>query len=276
MNDNYTCSIDRNKLSNSINILVSINNIINSNDVFDYIQDIETYINEINFEHGNCIDNYKEDLNLLYLKADEIKKDLASLIDSLTFSVEKVNSTGTINSSSLKELIGFYKDTSAGEKISKMLSESSNSIGNVAMRKIMEIQDPTVGSTGGYNTYQDQSDITIIPPVEQHEQTTTQPYSTVPIGLGIAATGISAAAGTVLVDSMYDGNNNQSKKFVIDKYKESNDEDEYDESLDNDSYEEETIKADPYPKKVEEYIPPYHASRVQPKDNIFYDYEEEK
>ena len=221
MNDNYTCSIDGNKLTNSINILVSISNIINNNEIFEYIQDVETYINDINFEHGNCIDNYKDDINILYAKAEEIKNDLASLIDSLTFSVEKVNNTGTINSGALKELIGFYKDTSAGEKLNKLLTKSSNNIGNVAMRKVMEMQDPGVGSTGGYNNYQDPSSITTIPPVQTPSQeVSNKPYSTVPIGLGIAATGISAAAGTVLVDSMYEGNNQSTKKFQIDNYDE--------------------------------------------------------
>lgn len=271
MNDNYTCSINSNKISNSINILNSINNIINGNDVFGYIQNIEKCINDTNFEHGNCIDNYKDDLRTLYLKVEEIKQDLNSLIDSLYFSVEKVNNSGTISSNSLKDLIGFYKDTSAGEKLSKLLSESTDSIGNIAMRKVMEAQDPSVSSIGNYNNYQDQSNITTIPPVETPKQEVVQeqPYSTVPIGLGIAATGISAAAGTVLVDSMYEGTSPRPKKFEIENY---NDEDSYDE---NDE-EEDTIKAEPYPKKVEEYIPPYHAARVQPSDNIFYDYEDEK
>lgn len=271
MNGSYTCSIDSNKISNSINILNSINNIINSNDVFGYIQSIEKCINDTNFEHGNCIDNYKDDLRTLYEKVEEIKQDINSLIDSLYFSVEKVNNSGTISSNSLKDLIGFYKDTSAGDKLNKLLSESTDSIGNIAMRKVMEVQDPNVSSMGGYNNYQDQSNITTIPPVEtkKEEVVQEQPYSTVPIGLGIAATGISAAAGTVLVDSMYAGTGQNQKKFIVENYE---DEDSYDEN----NEEEEEIKAEPYPKKEEEYVPPYHASRVQQKDNIFFDYEDDK
>ena len=274
MNDNYTCSIDTNKISNSINLLNSIKNIIYSNDIFDYIQDIEKYINDTNFEHGNCIDNYKEDISSLYAKAEEIKQDLDMLIDSLYFSVENVKNTGTISTNSLKKLVSFYKDTSAGKALNKYLLNSTDSIGNVAMRKIMSIQDNNVSSINGYSNYQNQENITTIPPVqtEQTKVVEQQPYSTVPIGLGIAATGISAAAGTVYVDSMYEGNNHNSNnsKIKVDNYE---DEESYE---DNSEEEEETIKAEPYPKKVEEYIPPYHASRTPESNNIYYDFEEEK
>jgi len=275
MNESYTCSINSNKIGNSINVLNSIKNIIDNNDLFDYIQDIEKCINDTNFEHGNCIDNYKQDISILYSKVEEIKQDLTSLIDSLYFSVEKVSNSGTINSGTLKELIKFYKDSPTGEKLSKLLSESTDSIGNVAMRKVMTMQDPGVSSVGGYNNYQDQNNITTIPPVQTPNQEVVQekPYSTIPIGLGIAATGITAAAGTVYVDSKYEGTNQQPKKFVMEDYHES---DNYEDSNDYSEDDSETIKAEPYPKIEEEYVPPYHASRIQPSENVFYDFDEEK
>lgn len=263
MNENYACSIDNNKLSNSIISLVLADNYINNNDLLEDVQEIEKIINDTNFEHGNCIDNYKEDINILNEKIVEIKKDLSNLIDSLNYSIDKVNESQTINSDSLKELIGFYSNTTAANKINKLLSESTNNIGNVAMRKIME----ATNSINQYNNYQDPSTVTTIPPVQTPTtQSVEQPYSTVPIGLGIAATGISAAAGTVYVDSKYDGNNHK-KKFLVKEYDESEDED-----IDDD---EEIVKAEPYPKKEEEYIPPYHASRVHENDKLLYEYEDE-
>ena len=85
-----------------------------------------------------------------------------------------------------------------------------------------------------------------------------QPYSTVPIGLGIAASGISAAAGTVLVDSMYSNDSKNEKIENLDDY-ENEEEKQVQDNESESKYE------------MDEIPTPYHASRDKIIVNKFYE-----
>lgn len=224
MKESITCCIDCNKISTSINNLIPIYNLINNMNIYEGIQDIENEITKINLEHGNCIYDYKEQIRNIYNEIDLLQKDINSLFEGLNYTFENANN-GTINDfNHIKRIANYYQGTSASNSIFNAFKQLSTSV----------------------STNQE------------------QPYSTVPIGLGIAASGISAAAGTVLVDSMYSKNNSKSEDI---------------ENLDD--YESETSRQEQKDDTEQKYemdeIPtPYHASRDKIIVNKFYEDDEDR
>ena len=235
MNENITCTLNSNKINSSINNLIPIYNLVNNSNLIEGIQEVEKEITSINLEHANCVENFKEDIKNLYSKLDILKNDINSLFESLTFSNDRINEKHSFNNNDIKELIDFYNDTSSGQKIQNAFKNISTNISQ------------------NLNTLISENNI-------QQEQ----PYSTIPIGLGIAASGIAASAGTVLVDSMYQDNTQKTQEIEnIDNY---NPETKNDELSSNSE-----VKYE-----MDEIPTPYHASRDKIIANKFYEGNEDR
>lgn len=417
MANGYTCCIDINRLNSTIETLSSINNCINNVDLKENFEEISNNLNDVNFEHDNCISFYKDKINEVYTELDKIKRNINSLTDAIQTSVEKYNNVEDLTSDDIRDISNLYTDTNSTNNINELLNKQldiriSNNINEfknniddsinqflinnkltdypkeyksiddwrislenkyksqnlnefdvdnnvdkemaiwrqqktgssvinmvksdyaehqaniqvrtdnyikeynvnpedakslavlkekyvelkqqsniqpttldnlkqeidafedkigVSLRKIdatklaNAVQDPAISSVN-------QKNVTVIEVPKQEEVVidNTQPtiINTVPIGLGIAATGISASVGTVIVDSMYDSK----KSNVPTSYKnnkEFNNLEEFNENvsqLDDDSMNEQMVMA----SKEEEFTP-YHASRDKETINKFYE-----
>ena len=236
MNENITCTIDSNKINSTMSELIPIYNLVNNTNILEEIQDIEKKITTINLEHGNCIKNYSENMNEIYTKINVIKRQINELFESLTFAIDTVNNHKISDIDGIKKMVGYYSDTNSGQEILNIFKQANNSLYSaMEMRKIQLAESVN-------NQFNNQE----------------QP-STIPVGLGIAASGIAASAGTVIVDSMYSNEKeNESEIENIDEY----------------VTEEKINKSDNLEEKKYEMddIPiPYHASRDKDIVNKFYD-----
>lgn len=126
MSKGYTGCIDLERISNSLETLSSIESCINNTDLTQYIEDIEKTINDTNFEHGNCIINYKDSIDSIYKTLETTKKEITNLKDSLNLTLEKFSNIEEIKDTDIKDLTNFYKDTSASQNINHLLNKNIN------------------------------------------------------------------------------------------------------------------------------------------------------
>lgn len=126
MSKGYTGCIDLERISNSLEKLSSIENCINNTDLIQYIEDIEKTINDTNFEHGNCIINYKDSIDSIYKTLETTKKEITNLKDSLNLTLEKFSNIEEIKDTDIKDLTNIYKDTSASQNINHLLNTNTN------------------------------------------------------------------------------------------------------------------------------------------------------
>ena len=126
MSKGYTGCIDLERISNSLETLSSIESCINNADLTQYIEDIEKTINDTNFEHGNCIINYKDSIDSIYKTLETTKKEITNLKDSLNLTLEKFSNIEEIKDTDIKDLTNLYKDTSASQNINHLLDKNIN------------------------------------------------------------------------------------------------------------------------------------------------------
>jgi hypothetical protein len=169
--EQFTNSINTNKLVNTIETLSSINNCLSSYDLKENFVNIEEYLTNINFEHGSCFNNYKDEINIIYDLIDTIKKEIVELNNSIEATVDSFSISDSLDISSLED----------------------NST-NISLRKALSSFTQIPSSDTGTS-------------VTTTNSNTSSTINTIPIGLGIAATGISASIGAVVVDSMNSKNN---------------------------------------------------------------------
>ena len=84
-------SVDLEKLSDSLKVIENANNSVNDMRLSNIVLDIDTNLNKISFEHGNCFNDYKEILdslitstNSLKAKVNELNKGLEKTINSFS------------------------------------------------------------------------------------------------------------------------------------------------------------------------------------------------
>lgn len=193
----------------------------------------------------------------------EHQTNISDLRDSYMFKYN-ISKEDATNLASLKEKYNTLKASTEYqpnilENIMKNINELEKKIGI----NLSEIKPNSMATSLSQTT---DPNITVIPaPTSQAEEPQVQPepINTVPIGLGIAAAGISGAVGAVLVDSY----NDKHKAPVIEEYRDPDDE------LNLEDEEEEPIDMR-YPAPKVPDSTPYYASRnnssVQAK---FYDEE---
>lgn len=158
--------------------------------------------------------NYKEPLEIIYSDLNDIRSD-----------INRISEIATVVSNSYSSI-----DTS-NDKLSNLIKNAKTSMNDV----------------------QDQNITKIDPPVP--EQTMEKkPYSTIPIGLAIGATGIAGSVGAVVVNEKYGPEIAESE---VEEYHDLND--------DNPDFD-----VNETSEKKEEEISPYHASRISREADKYY------
>ena len=221
----YTNNINLEIIKDATETISSINNCLSNVDITSYFIDIDNDLKKINFEHGNCVTKYKENINTILEKIEELKKELNELQYSLQSSCDNFTSIEKNQDSEIEYRTSVTNPT-------EMIHAST--------------------------------DISKIPPVTEQQQTiennqteeSQTTINTVPIGLGIAATGIAGSVGAVILDSM-----NDKKKVDIEEYT-MPEEEEYRPSPKGDTQQ----RLEP----VFDDNSPYHASRNKEAMNKFY------
>ena len=103
MKDNYKNNIDLDKIKKSNEVLCNIENCLNTKDYTTYFLDIENFINSINYKHGNCIDKYKEEIELILEELRKVKEDVTKLNNSLSKTILTFQSENNLNTNKNKE-----------------------------------------------------------------------------------------------------------------------------------------------------------------------------
>jgi len=238
MTSKYACCIDINRLDDSKKALVGLENNINSRNYTSDFNEIEELIKNINFYHDNCIPDYKDNIDFLVSQINGIKRDINNLNNSLSDTIKKFSNADQLNTKDVEDIFEMFHSNTDIETlpINNNLKVTNDS--NV-FRKVAHELSTSVADSNSINT--------------------------VPIGLGIGATGILASVGAVVVDSANNPKKDSYKKFSepTEKVK-----------LDFDNIEEKeynTQELDEYEKKEEIPITPYSANRDVELTNKFLD-----
>ena len=184
--------VDLEKLSNSLKVIEDTNNSINNMKLSNIVLDIDTELSKVNFEHGNCLNDYRDTLDSLVAEIDKLKMN----INELSKGLEK-----TINSFSDVEETNFRR-TDLSTDVSQILADE---------KTVTKIPEPTT-----------EAELT-------QESTSQGSINTVPIGLGIGAAGIAGSVGMVAADSL---GLLKGKEDPIPNYRESAESVEYVEKID--------------------------------------------
>ena len=235
--------IDLEKISNSIETLSSVENIVNLVDLAENFEDMEKYFRQVNFEHSNCIE-YKEPLSIIYSDLDLIKKKINELVEALKRTKYNYTNINSFSDHDIKEFTEIYKSTPASEDLSKLVGTK-----NTFSLSELSAQLPT----------QDK-DIQKIPLPDTAPATEQEPINTVPIGVAIGATGIAGSIGAVIVDDIY------SKR---DKYRKVKRDEVYlDEYIDDTIPDDGDYSANQEKKEIAQG--PYRAARLEREADRFY------
>ena len=126
MANGFTGCIDLERLRKSCEILNVVENYINNRDLTEEFIDIEEMINNINFEHGSCITNYKDSINNIYDTISEIKQEITLLRDNLNTTITNFSKIDNISEDDLMDLSDIYKNTLASRNINNSLNSGIN------------------------------------------------------------------------------------------------------------------------------------------------------
>lgn len=163
--------IDTNKLMKSFETVNSIETCISTHNFHDYFFEMEDYIDSINLKHGKCINGYQDRIYEIIESIDKIKNKVNLLTDSLRKTIDNIN-------------------VAEGNSQTKV-----NENNEVQLRNNLEpIQN------------NDSSTVIVPLPTPSLEETKNdglfpEGYNTTPIGLGIAAAGVTGAIGAIVIDS---------------------------------------------------------------------------
>lgn len=224
MNNSYN-NINIEKLKNTQTVMKNINNSLENTNISKYFLDIESILKKVNFEHGNCISDYRDVINPIIEKLNILKQNIKNLENSISITIEEFSTVE-------------HKEITTEKNNSNILQNSSTSLTQITP----------------VTTEQTESQV-------QTTQTTNE-INTIPIGLGIAAAGITGSIGAVMVDSMKNNENHSGKMHdpVLEEYK-------------SEGKENLTPSAAVNVQKEDVFqdVGPYHASRNSTVKNKFYE-----
>lgn len=195
--------IDLEKLNSTIETLSTTESCINNIDLINNFKELEDYINGINLEHNNCINNYKGYINDIEKNILKVKKLINNLCDNLRVVVNDYSNIEEIDKKELNKLSTGFREIYK-EKLNKM----ETSLGEATILQ------------GGYNSYQDQN-VTVIPtpdPTTVENTNSSNSFNTVPIGIALGAAGVAGAIGAVIIDEKY-GKVRRKKPEIIEDYR---------------------------------------------------------
>ncbi len=293
--------------SNKINMLLSKNNTINiSNNINDFNNNIDDSIKD--YMVSNTTNEYPTN----YSSQDEWKSTLLKKYDNL-------NLTNTEKEDLVSRDMSVWRQEQTGSKVSSLASSNVEKVQNLSDRymarynmnredantvaslreELNAVKESNVGQNAmnsisdrlsvienKYNINlrksiaQSMSSSTVPPVTQQPTETTSSSYNTVPIGLGIAAAGITGALGAVIIDDKKYKENKKRKMYYDDRNSDDDIQLEgtYDTSNNinqRESFASETSIIDKQNLKEIEDNTPYHASRDRNSINKFYDEEDD-
>ena len=176
MVEGYTCYIDTDKITSTVETLKSIDSCLSNKDLKDSFFEVEELLNKYNFEHGNFTTSYKDILEMIEDEITKIKKG----INDLGFGVEQTN---VVLSNSQDKTVRDVQELSNIYGIGVAEGIPSNSPINVLKGAKTSIAE--VISAG-------------IP----EAQPTNNEINTVPIGIGIGVAGAVGALGAIAYDAV--------------------------------------------------------------------------
>lgn len=198
----YTNYVDLDRIKGTTETLHSLDNCLNNKDLSENFQEIEEIIKKVNFEHDDCIKNYKEPISYIMDELLGIKKEVFELDSALEKTIVDFTKEEEKTVQDIRELSTYFggKEESKIEKLLREITE-------------YKVEPNSNGVTD--------SIAEVI--ADGTEIAGKQEINTVPIGIGIGATGIAASVGAVLVDSA-----KHNKKDTLEYYKPNKEEqDEY-------------------------------------------------
>jgi len=179
--------IDLEKLSSSVEVLSSMENIINLVNFAESFEDIEKCFRQTNFEHSNCL-SYKESLETIYYDIEFIKRRINELSEAIRKTIANYMNINSFSEDDIKEFSEIYK-ISSGNDLAKLVgADVTVSFKNLAT-----------------NIVNQNNSVTTVPVPETTPEPTTnnEPINTWPIGIAIGATGIAGSIGAVILDDIY-------------------------------------------------------------------------
>lgn len=215
--NNYSGKIDLELLNSSIETISGVQNLVNNVDLSDNFEEIEKYFRKINFEHSYCIE-YKESLESIYSNLNYIRGKINRLSEALMVIKSSYSNIEDIDL--------------AHSNVRNFLNNAKTNINDVSDENITRIDKPQTDSS-----------------IQK------KPYSTIPIGLAIGASGIAGSVGAVIVNEKYGPEIAESEI------------EEYHDLQDNQP----DFDLNDYPRqKKEEDVAPYHASRITRESDKYY------
>ena len=188
MVEGYSCFLDTDKITSTVETLKSIDNCLSNKDLKDSFFEMEELLNKYNFEHGNFTTSYKDTLEIIEDEITKIKKG----ISDLGFGVEQTNhllsNTQEKTVRDVQELSNVY-----GVGVAEGIPSDSP----IKIQKDLKTSIAEVISAG-------------IP----EAQPTNNEINTVPIGIGIGVAGAVGAIGAVAYDAI-----RGKERVKIDDYK---------------------------------------------------------
>lgn len=219
MNNTFNVCLDLKKIQSSSSTISNIQDQVSSRDILDPFIEIEEQIKDINFIHGNCITKYKEPITEIINKLTELKKEISELDSALRMTYTEFSKTEELDNNEIYNIVKLYPNPEMEEKINNILATNPTiKSTNSSLLFEQSQRTPTQPSFIQKNISTLANDINgsvkTISPVETEEPAKTE-INTVPIGLGIAATGITGAVGAVVLDSI-----SQPKHTHLETYRE--------------------------------------------------------
>ena len=218
MNENSNLNIDLEQIKESIKSISLIEDSLNTKDFTTYFIDLEKIIHTINFEHGNCITSYKEEIDLILEKLVHIKEEVSKLNHTLAKTMASFSSTNSIDSVDKNVVTELFPNTTAQLKLNQL---------DISDQNIQKVPLPT-----------------------QPEKSSNP--SVIPSVLGIVAAGVATSAGVTYLTSnkpkIKKDDIEQADEMIETEENNESDEDEFSENMEFKRY-----KADRNPENFNKY-----------------------
>ena len=108
MASGYTCCIDLERLNNTIETLSSLGGCLETRDLSGIFIDMENRFKDINFEHNNCISDYKEEMDSIIRSLRIVEKKVLELEEALRKTVADYSNIDELKEEDLKDIAKLY------------------------------------------------------------------------------------------------------------------------------------------------------------------------
>lgn len=231
--------MDINKIANSYETVRTLETCISNHNFHTYFYDMEDYIESVNKKHNNCINGYKNKITEINESIDKIKNKINLLSDSLS---KTINMNSRMNDLSEEQARIMRKSTADTLQYRENMQQTQNNDGSTVIVPIPK------------------------PEIEEDKPLFPEGYNTTPIGLGIAAAGVTGAIGAVVIDAATPKSYKRNKDKVVYEIDDNDENDYKDYKIADEAEEKEIISL-----KIDPSMTSYQASRNSESMKKFYD-----